>query len=380
MKKLFITSLVAAATLSSCKKEVFDTPETEPQSNKIEFSTYATQQTRGLIVGNTSEFLSKYGTSARGGFKVSAFTSTAGFDSEYLSAQINLSSGAWNYVDPSDVAYWPTSGSSLDFFAYAPYTGNLATSISTTKTEGMKVVYTVPTVVADQVDFMFASALDVTKDRENALADNRVSLTFKHALTQLKFKGYTTSANLKVDVKANGISVVNIPNSGTLTVPATSTPASWAVGSSIATYPTVSNEVVGLSTTLKDIATTTPILVIPSNFEPWKILSEAELAAGGTQTLATAQNGAYLAIECRAYVEDPITKVKEYLFGTASAYKTAYVPFDDAGVWAPSKVVTYTLNFDSVGTDEEGEDNLIRIDFTADAADWENVADQPLDM
>ncbi len=87
------------------------------------------------------------------------------------------------------------------------------------------------------------------------------------------------------------------------------------------------------------------------------------------------QDGAYLTIQCRAYIFNEDKTVKEYLFGTESTYSTAYVSFDDAGVWAPGKIVTYTLNFNTVGDDEEGIDNLIRIDFTAEAADWTNVGE-----
>ncbi len=382
MKQFIAGVAIATVALSSCSKEEVVSTGVNNTSDYINFSTYALESTKGLIVDNTAEFGAKFGTAERGGFGVTAYTSTTGFDSKYMEAQINLMSGVWNYVNESQIGYWPTeaSGSTLDFYAHAPFIDNQSTEITHSKADGMTVKFTAPTAEDTQVDFMYATAYDVKKTRDEALADNRVNLMFKHALTQIKFKGITTSANLKVDVAANGIQMVNIPNTGTLTVPSTAVASTWAVPAtpSVA-FPITSPAVPSISTAAENISTNNPSIVIPQDITPWKVYTKEEIAAGATPVAATAQDGAYLTIECKAYVQDPVSGVKEYLHGTEGAYATAYVSFDDMGLWLQGQIVTYTLNFDTVGDDEGGEDNLIRIDFNAEAADWTN-AEHTIDM
>lgn len=81
----------------------------------------------------------------------------------------------WKY---DNTKYWPTEGY-INFLAYAPHVENKTLT-------GSSINFTVEGEAANQTDLLWANAKDQTK--ANNSGNNKVELTFKHALAKI---GYT---------------------------------------------------------------------------------------------------------------------------------------------------------------------------------------------
>ena len=207
MKRNLLYALTAVAMLTGCAKNDVVDSEINKEGNLIGFSTYK-NISRGNPVDDNNEFQTE-----NNNFGVTAFIDDK--ESPYMGTvdkgiEIVFDGSKWTYANAADQAYWPTNNEELDFYAYAPY-NNTAIKASFSNAGGLILTYTVPATEAEQVDLMYASALDQSKPAEN----NSVTLPFKHALTQVNFKIGTKTTNLKVDVEANGIQIHNLKNSGT---------------------------------------------------------------------------------------------------------------------------------------------------------------------
>ena len=77
--------------------------------------------------------------------------------------------------------------------------------------------------------------------------------------------------------------------------------------------------------------------------------------------------------ECYLEISMKLKQNDSYLIGSASEYKTVYVPFDNATGWEPGKRYIYTLIFGG-GYDDQGEPILSPITFNAATADWVDAA------
>ena len=114
---------------------------------------------------------------------------------------------------------------------------------------------------------------------------------------------------------------------------------------------------VNSNTTATDISEKTPMLNIPQTLTAWKVSETA------TKSKLEADNAkqCYLEIACK------IRQSGAYLLGSASEYKTIYVPFGDT--WVAGKRHIYTLIFGGGYTDQ-GEAVLNPIQFDAETTGW----------
>lgn len=114
------------------------------------------------------------------------------------------------------------------------------------------------------------------------------------------------------------------------------------------------------NTIATDISTTTPMLNRPQELTAWKVSETA------TKSKLEADNAkqCYLEIACK------IRQSGAYLLGSASEYKTIYVPFGDT--WVAGKRHIYTLIFGG-GYNDQGEAVLNPIQFDAETTDWGNA-------
>ena len=128
--------------------------------------------------------------------------------------------------------YWPLA-EKLQFFAYSPKDGVTYTAPNGTTDKGYpKFTYTVGNTVALQKDLVIASVANAQKKTNEAATD--VSLTFKHALTQVNIEvtkeaGYTYTIS-KVEltgIKGSGTFTYAGVNAGTWTA-GTETSVSYA--------------------------------------------------------------------------------------------------------------------------------------------------------
>ena len=288
-------------------------------------------------------------------------------DTEFGHDGVNIvyNNGKWDYKNASDLRYWPTEA--LDFYAFNPGTVSedmmVFYSWEATK-DVQKISYTCMDEYGSgtthaNYDVMYAMAKGQTKDMNNGI----VKFNFKHILSQVVFKAKTQYDNMQVDIDV--IKIHNFKFAGAFTLPAAADgTGSWS--SSDLAFPhafTVvknANITVNSNTEATDITTNTPMLNIPQELTAWKVSETA------TKSKLEADNAkqCYLEIACK------IRQSGAYLLGSASEYKTIYVPFGDT--WEQGKRHIYTLIFGGGYTDQ-GEAVLNPIQFDAETTDWGNA-------
>ena len=284
---------------------------------------------------------------------------------EHDGVKIVYKNGKWDYDDANDLRYWPTEA--LDFYAFNPGTVSedmmVFYSWEATK-DVQKISYTCIDEYGANTghanyDVMYAMAKGQTKDMNNGI----VKFNFKHILSQVVFKAKTQYDNMQVDIDV--IKIHNFKFAGAFTLPAAADgTGSWS--SSDLAFPhafTVvknANITVNSNTEATDITTNTPMLNIPQELTAWKVSETA------TKSKLEADNAkqCYLEIACK------IRQSGAYLLGSASEYKTIYVPFGDT--WEQGKRHIYTLIFGG-GYNDQGEAVLNPIQFDAETTDWGNA-------
>ena len=285
---------------------------------------------------------------------------------EHDGVKIVYKNGKWDYDNASDLRYWPTEA--LDFYAFNPGTVS-EDMMAFYSWEATKDVQKISYTCMDEYgsgtthanyDVMYAMAKGQTKDMNNGI----VKFNFKHILSQVVFKAKTQYDNMQVDIDV--IKIHNFKFAGAFTLPAAADgTGSWS--SSDLAFPhafTVvknANITVNSNTEATDITTNTPMLNIPQELTAWKVSETA------TKSKLEADNAkqCYLEIACK------IRQSGAYLLGSASEYKTIYVPFGDT--WEQGKRHIYTLIFGGGYTDQ-GEAVLNPIQFDAETTGWVNAA------
>lgn len=338
-KNHLIIGIATLALMASCSNEsVVDTEITKP-SNAIGFSSYKTVS-RGNPVDDNTEFMTEGNAFGAVAYEEGASSPYMGTPSEGVQIIAKTASGKtiWDYSKPSDMAYWPAVAS--NFIAYYPYAHDAITEKAFTN-GSLSFKYAVPATEAEQVDVMFATALNQTKPANS----NMVKMPFKHALTQVHFKVATKTARLKVDVAANGITICNIKSIGKFTIPTDAgngwtnitTPTNYVV-----TNDAVTGSFVGETTkTYTQVGSADKALIlIPQTFTAWTPATDATSPAQG-------ETGAYVKLSCKIYQMLADGTTKQYLVGAADTFADVYVPFssqkEGVEMWNRSKKVTYNM-------------------------------------
>ncbi|MSL21008.1 fimbrillin family protein [Escherichia coli] len=290
-----------------------------------------------------------------------AFMGKGDTDFEHDGVKIVYKDGKWDYDDANDLRYWPSEA--LDFYAFNPGTVSedmmVFYSWEATK-DVQKISYTCMDEYGSgtthaNYDVMYAMAKGQSKDMNNGI----VKFNFKHILSQVVFKAKTQYDNMQVDIDM--IKIHNFKFAGAFTLPATAEETgSWS--SSDLAFPhafTVvknANITVNSNTAATDISTKTPMLNIPQTLTAWTVS-----APNKSKLEADNAKQCYLEISCK------IRQSGAYLLGSASEYKTIYVPFGDT--WVAGKRHIYTLIFGG-GYDDQGEAVLNPIRFDAETTGW----------
>lgn len=283
-------------------------------------------------------------------------------DTEYGHDGVNIvyKDNKWDYKNANDLRYWPSEA--LDFYAFNPGTVSedmLAFYRWEASGTSQKISYTCIDEYGAgthaNYDVMYAIAKGQTKDSNNG----KVKFKFKHILSQVVFKAKTQYANMRVDIR--DIKIHNIRFSGVFTLPAAADgTGSWS--SPDLTFPHAFTVVKDKSitvegnTTATDISTSSPMLNIPQELTAWTVSGASKTKKGADDA-----KQCYLEISCK------IQQSGAYLLGSASEYKTIYVPFGDT--WEQGKRHIYTLIFGG-GYDDQGEAVLNPIQFDAETTGW----------
>lgn len=299
-----------------------------------------------------------------------AFMGKVDTDFEHDGVKIVYKDGKWDYDDANDLRYWPSEV--LDFYAFNP--GTVSDDMLTFYMwEASGTVQKISYTCIDEYgagthanyDVMYAIAKGQTKATNNGV----VKFNFKHILSQVVFKAKTQYDNMQVDIKE--IKIHNIKFAGVFTLPATADgTGSWS--SPDLAFPhafTVvknANITVNSNTAATDISTNTPMLNIPQTLTAWTVS-----APNKSKLEADNAKQCYLEITCK------IRQSGVYLLGSASEYKTIYVPFGDT--WGAGKRHIYTLIFGGGYTDQ-GEAVLNPIQFDAETTDWVEAANSDVNV
>ena len=283
-------------------------------------------------------------------------------DTEFGHDGVNIvyKDNKWDYKNAGDLRYWPTEP--LDFYAFNP--GTVSEDMMVFYSwEATKDVQKISYTCMDEYgagthanyDVMYAMAKGQTKDMNNGI----VKFNFKHILSQVVFKAKTQYDNMQVDIDV--IKIHNFKFAGAFTLPAAADgTGSWS--SSDLAFPhafTVvknANITVNSNTEATDITTNTPMLNIPQELTAWTVSGASKTKKGADDA-----KQCYLEIACK------IRQSGAYLLGSASEYKTIYVPFGDT--WEQGKRHIYTLIFGGGYTDQ-GEAVLNPIRFDAETTGW----------
>ena len=352
---------IFGALLMGCSDEEIANVETSSQ-NAIGFNVLSNAaETRATPITNsnlTSTDFDVFAFTADG----TAFMGKNDTEFEHDGVKIVYKNGKWDYDDANDLRYWPTEA--LDFYAFNPGTvsENMMVFYSWEATKDVqKISYTCMDEYGSgtthaNYDVMYAMAKGQTKDMNNGI----VKFNFKHILSQVVFKAKTQYDNMQVNIKE--IKIHNIKMGGVFTLPAAADgTGSWTpsdlLGQNAFTVVKNANITVNSNTAAIDISTNTPMLNIPQELTAWKVSETA------TKSKLEADNAkqCYLEIACK------IRQSGAYLLGSASEYKTIYVPFGDT--WVAGKRHIYTLIFGG-GYDDQGEAVLNPIQFDAETTGW----------
>ena len=274
--------------------------------------------------------------------------------------KIVYKNGKWDYDNASDLRYWPTEA--LDFYAFNPGTVS-EDMMMNYMWEASGTVQKISYACIDEYgsgthanyDVMYAIAKGQTKNTNSGT----VKFNFKHILSQVVFKAKTQYDNMQVDIDV--IKIHNFKFAGAFTLPAAADgTGSWS--SSDLVFPhafTVvknANITVNSNTEATDITTNSPMLNIPQELTAWTVSGASKTKKGADDA-----KQCYLEIACK------IRQSGAYLLGSASEYKTIYVPFGDT--WEQGKRHIYTLIFGGGYTDQ-GEAVLNPIQFDAETTGW----------
>ena len=259
--------------------------------------------------------------------------------------------------------FWPQYN--LNFVALTPQTGGGIGAISISQAASDKPVMTVAvdvplTTESDdtQKDIMIASIED-----QAPLATGSASLTFKHALSQIVFKGIVDNTTTIHKAVVKSIKLVNVASDGTVTYD--SDGDAFSTGSFGAKTKTYAANIVNTTVTATDSADPDDItgqddaetgrnyqmMILPQTSTECEGVTGAE----NLSQLGAPTAGTYLLVNATLFANG--NNANAVLENTTNVY----IPLEET-TWAPGYKYTYLLKF--------GDNLLHPITFTASVAAW----------
>lgn len=397
-KSLFIVALGAMVLTSCAQDEVI-----QVNQDAVSFSVVAENAGRGAVTttDNIDNFMVKAFNVDASGFNTTVFMNN-------MEVYRVKDSGTWSDWTYNSTKFWPTSGA-INFYSYSPADLNekdfatvtinptQGSNGSTSNLGAQTIQYTVPTKCSEQIDVLYALNTGMSKANKN------VAVNFRHALSQIVFHAKNIKEDLIVEIE--GVRVVNVKYSGTLTWPAvattvqtaldangdlvdngtdTETSDSWGTWALGATTESFAADMLNTSATLNGVVaktlskTTSPLLLMPQTLAPATIVDNKMNF-----------DGAYFAINCKIWsVENGVNTL---LWPATDTYAEVAIPVSSpdkkAGepVWKQGRRYVYTFVFGEgagyigEGQDNEGEPVLVPVTFTV-TVDQFQTAKELVDM
>ena len=252
MKKSFFLSILAVGALVACSKsEVVDTKFDQA----IGFETYL-----GRAAQTKAAVATSFETAGIYGF----YTAGTPYGATSVANLWVNDPLAWKgTVDPAK--YWTNENDLYTFLAYAPK--DAAGVVVPTEGEVVDptVTYTVDTDLANQIDLLYAKAINVKKPAENG----KVDMTFKHALSRLTVKA-SAAKDQEFEFRVKDIAIAgNFVTKDVFNLAAGTWAAAGVQATTSTTYSfySVANNETALTTTATDYAgTDNYLMMIPTTF------------------------------------------------------------------------------------------------------------------
>lgn len=367
---LLNVAILLPLVMASCSKDEVVSNADSSLQNAISFNALSSSaQTKATPINSsnlTTTDFDVFAYTADG----SAFMGKADVDFAHDGVKIVYKDGKWDYDDPNELAYWPSTYNPLDFYAISPATlsnEELYYLMWNFNHDSQKIhLFLHDEYGNDQLtnkDVMYGIAKAQIKNTNNGV----VKFTFKHILSQVVFKARTELESMNVTIK--DVKIHNAKRGGVFTLPSDAETSAtsadnWDLHEAGYHNPTVikdANIVVDSNIDVTDISSATPIFTIPQTLTKWVV-------SGDTKTKEMADNAgqSYLEIACK------IKQNGVYLFGSENAFNTLYVPFGVS--WEPGYRYIYTLIFGG-GYDDQGDPILTPITFDAEVTDWVDATD-----
>lgn len=380
-KVIFGTALASMALLSTCSSDNELANVETTANNAIGFHVVGNKaETRANIIGadniTSTDFNVFAFTRNEDGTDGTIFMGEKANQLGQKGIKIVNKSGEWDYANDADIHYWPAN-TALNFYAVSPGSfEKVEENMEMTNVYGWNINNNTKTISYSpldeyagrtdkkNLDVMYAIAPNQTQTKENG---GRVKFQFKHILSQVVFKAKTQLENMEVEI--NEIKIHNPWTKGTYTLPKTSSEkGTWeltapTVGSKWGAFTVVTGKKITVTSNGADISVDDPMLFVPQELTAWDVKK--------TKAEADTEHQVYLEITCK------IKQETEYVFGSATEYKTLYVPFGQT--WEQGKRYTYTLIFGG-GYDDHGLPILQPINFEAVAGNWEEANATDIDV
>lgn len=187
---------MATLTIAGCSQnEIVETAQ--PGNEAVGFSVYSGVHTRAAV----TDYNAIKGENV--GFGVVAITSGGVLHMKDTNVKYSSEeTPGWKY---SPAIYWPNDGSSLSFYAFAPYNGaGVSRGVSSADFEST----TAPSVTLTLQTPKKMVDLVATKAESKTSEDGAVSLKFAHVLSRLALKAHTSVDDASTEVKVTGLKII----------------------------------------------------------------------------------------------------------------------------------------------------------------------------
>lgn len=228
MKKRNIIALsVLAVGMASCSSEIEEQGAKQGVGQPIEIATYFGENTNTRATHISNDGSTGYSFKDTG-FKVYAnvVEQSTGKVTPLMNDQAVswvATSSAWKYAP---IKYWPTDGSTVDFYARYEGWGDNAANIQTTYDWNNipQVTFYVNDVVSKQTDYIWAAPILGAKSTDYTSSNPAVKFDFKHALSAFTFRLKVDAASTGFDESVTRISVNSVTLTGYFAPKATLNP------------------------------------------------------------------------------------------------------------------------------------------------------------
>ncbi len=250
---------------------------------------------------------------------------------DYFS-DLEFKKGSDGYFESDPVYNWPGDDSNVTFYSYSPSAEELGGDITIDPTTKVMENYSVPENIADQVDFITATASGNNKENK----ETGVELTFSHQLSQIELQA--KSSNKTYTFKVAGMRIGRPQYMGSFDF----TTSKWTLDDwhDTAVYTSSCDTVTLNDTPVSIMGESGNAMLLPQTLTPWSPTGDPDNVA----------REAYLSVlvnvtttETGAQVYPSISENQLDANGNKRTFGWASIPL--SGTWEAGKKYIYTLDF-----------------------------------